>query len=64
MLDEFTNAQSIFTTIDKAFNSNMKTAYRETDLNALLDKIIAKMKKQVENPKVADSKLLLKRFYI
>ena len=42
----------------------MKTAYRETDLNALLDKIIAKMKKHVENPKLADSKLLLKRFYI
>ena len=61
MLDEFTNGQSIFTTIDKAFNSNMKTAYRETDLNALLVKVYCKDEKAGWKSKGSRFKIVIEK---
>ena len=42
--------------VDKAFNRNMMEAFQGSDMNELVDEMFTKMKTDIENPKLAESK--------
>ena len=42
--------------VEKAFNSTMMEAFQGSDMNELVDEMFAKMKTDIENPKLAESK--------
>ena len=43
--------------VDKAFNSRMTEVYRGSDLDRIVDGMIARMKTQIENPTLENSRL-------
>ena len=46
--------------VDKAFNSKMETFHQSTNINEMLDIMFEHIKKQTENPKLADSEFKIK----
>lgn len=55
------NDDNSITEVDKVFNSNMEVVHQETDLHEVLDVMFTKMKEQIDNPKLKDSKFVLDR---
>ena len=49
--------------VNLAFNGLMVNVYRGSDLDQIVDGMIAHMKFQIENPALLNSRLLLIRFY-
>ena len=49
--------------VELAFNSRMVNVYNLTDMNEIVNEMIAHMKQQIENPALSNSRFILTRSY-